>query len=125
MDLIELFRALGDPVRFRIVQALFDRPRNVSDLVEIVGASQPNVSRHLKALRDCEVIRPSRKGKWIEYSLNDEALRAMREWLSDSAVPTPRRRKAGAGVGGRTEAVAEVEAEPERVVGDDAFLFGE
>ncbi len=44
------FRALADPVRLRIVGALRDGPRCVTELTELIGCSQPNVSKHLKTL---------------------------------------------------------------------------
>lgn len=111
MDLCGLFRALGDPIRFRIVEALTEGPRTVSDIVEIVGAPQPNVSRHLKSLREGAVISSRRRGKWIEYSINGEAMGAIRKWLSEPAFSSVR--------GGAPRA-----ADEESPGSDDAFLFG-
>ncbi len=91
MDLFGVFRALGDPVRFRIVEALMSGPKNVSDLVDLVGVPQPNVSRHLKALRDRAVILPERRGKWVEYSLDEGVLLAARRWLDRATRGSERR----------------------------------
>ena len=85
MKLSEIFWALGDPIRFAVVEALIESPRNVSELVTIVGAPQPNVSRHLKALRDRGVIEPTRNGKWVEYSLREEAVEQLRRWAARAA----------------------------------------
>ncbi len=82
MNLCSIFWALGDETRFGIVEALSRSPRNVSELVEEIGAPQPNVSRHLKALRDRGVIRSRRLGKWIEYSIEPAAMRVIAGWAA-------------------------------------------
>lgn len=51
-----LFRGLADPTRLAILLELLDGERCVSDLVERVGSSQPNVSGHLACLRDCGLV---------------------------------------------------------------------
>lgn len=80
MDVRELFQALGDPLRFRIVEALRVSPRCVTELVEDLGVSQPNVSRHLKVLRESGLIRSTRDGKWIRYSIDPEAVGMIGLW---------------------------------------------
>jgi len=82
-----LFQALGDPIRFRIVEILREKPCVVSELVERTGAAQPNVSRHLKVLRESGLLRATREGKWIRYSLEPEALRAIGRWSARPAPP--------------------------------------
>lgn len=51
-----LFRGFADPTRVAILLALLDGERRVSDLVEQVGSSQPNISGHLACLRDCGLV---------------------------------------------------------------------
>lgn len=51
-----LFRGFADPTRVGILLALLDGERRVSDLVEAVGGSQPNVSGHLACLRECGLV---------------------------------------------------------------------
>ncbi|MFY9913723.1 MAG: metalloregulator ArsR/SmtB family transcription factor, partial [Nocardioidaceae bacterium] len=71
-DLADLFKALGDPVRVRILAALVhdpDRQICACDFVAIAGKSQPTVSHHLKLLREAGLIAAERRGTWIWYSI--------------------------------------------------------
>ena len=70
-----LFRALGDPARVRIVNALAttDEPVCVCEFVGPLGLSQPTVSHHLKKLTDAGLLEREQRGKWAYYSLNPEA----------------------------------------------------
>lgn len=78
---------LGDPKRVLILYFLADGPRNVSELTEMLGVSQPTVSHHLKVLRDRGLVRAEREGTSIYYSLSDrriiEALNLLRQMLAD------------------------------------------
>lgn len=68
----ELLRALAAPIRVAIVTELAAGPRCVHELVEQLGAPQPLVSQHLRVLRGAGVVRGSRRGREIAYSLVDE-----------------------------------------------------
>ncbi len=78
---------LGDPKRVLLIYLLADQPRNVTELTEALGVSQPTVSHHLKLLRDRCLVRAERDGTSVYYSLADrriiEALNIMREMLAD------------------------------------------
>jgi DNA-binding transcriptional ArsR family regulator len=65
------FRALGEPTRLRILQALEDGEKPVSDIVGILEASQPNISKHLKALCQEGLVNRRRDGLNICYSIAD------------------------------------------------------
>lgn len=65
---------LADPTRILILYALAETPRNVSELGEVLGAPQPTVSRHLKVLREREMVRAERVGPAVRYSLTDHRL---------------------------------------------------
>ena len=65
------FRALGEPMRLRILQALEDGEKPVSGIVEILEASQPNISKHLKALCQEGLVNRRREGLNICYSIAD------------------------------------------------------
>ncbi|MFH1278176.1 MAG: metalloregulator ArsR/SmtB family transcription factor [Candidatus Eisenbacteria bacterium] len=80
MDLREIFEALGDPLRFQLLEELRRGPKYVTELVEATGAAQPNVSRGLKGLRDSGLIAGTREGKWIRYRVLPEALAEIRRW---------------------------------------------
>jgi DNA-binding transcriptional ArsR family regulator len=62
---------LADPTRILILYALAEAPRNVSELAEALGSPQPTVSRHLKVLREREMVRAERVGPAVRYSLID------------------------------------------------------
>ena len=66
------FRGLGDPTRVRILQILVDQgPKNVSELVELVGSAQGRVSSHLACLRWCGFAASYREGKNVYYTVTD------------------------------------------------------
>ncbi len=68
----ELFRALGDGSRVRIVSALLANERNVGDIAKAVGLSESAVSHHLRGLRQLHLVRARRDGRHVCYSLDDE-----------------------------------------------------
>jgi ArsR family transcriptional regulator len=72
----ELFKALGDPARVRIVNLLAtaDEPVCVCELVEPLGLTQPTVSHHLKKLTDAGLLTRERRGTWAYYSIDPEAV---------------------------------------------------
>ncbi len=65
---------LADPNRILILYALSGGPRNVGELAEALHAPQPTVSRHLKVLREREMVRAERLGPTVRYSLTDDRL---------------------------------------------------
>jgi len=70
----EICAGLADPKRILILYALHEKPRNVTELVELLDLSQPMVSRHLKVLRERGMVTTSRIGPSVEYTLADERL---------------------------------------------------
>jgi ArsR family transcriptional regulator, arsenate/arsenite/antimonite-responsive transcriptional repressor len=71
----ELFKALGDPARVRIVNVLATRsePVCVCHLIEPLGLSQPTVSHHMRKLLDAGLIEREQRGKWAYFSLRPDA----------------------------------------------------
>lgn len=65
------FRVIGEPMRIRILERLRDGAASVGELVESVGASQQNVSKHLGVLHDAGVVRRSRDGNRVVYTITD------------------------------------------------------
>jgi ArsR family transcriptional regulator len=65
-----LFKALGDPTRLRLFNLLQARSLCVGDLQEVLGLSQPLVSRHLAILRAANLVRTQRQGARVCYSLS-------------------------------------------------------
>jgi ArsR family transcriptional regulator len=71
----ELFKALADPARVRIVNTLAtsDGPVCICHLIEPLGLSQPTVSHHMKKLLDVGLVEREQRGKWAYFSLRREA----------------------------------------------------
>lgn len=67
----ERFRVLGDPLRLRLLNALSERERSVTELVAETGASQANVSKHLSVLLQGGLIDRRKEGLFVFYSCSD------------------------------------------------------
>jgi ArsR family transcriptional regulator len=72
----ELFKALGDPARVRIVNLLAtsSEPVCACELYEPLGLSQPTVSHHLKRLTEAGLLEREQRGKWAYFSLKRDAV---------------------------------------------------
>ena len=68
-SLDRLFRALADPIRLRLLNLIAGREICVCFLVEILGMSQPKISRHLAYLRRAGLVAARSDGKWVHYRL--------------------------------------------------------
>jgi ArsR family transcriptional regulator len=69
--LVGMLRAAGDPTRLRLLLLLRQAELTVSELTEIVGQSQPRVSRHLKLLCDAGLLERFKEGSWVFYRAAD------------------------------------------------------
>jgi ArsR family transcriptional regulator, arsenate/arsenite/antimonite-responsive transcriptional repressor len=79
-DLANLFAALADPTRLRLLNLMRGREVCVCYFVEILQQSQPKISRHLAYLRKAGVVSARREGKWMHYRIqmpSDEAAEAI------------------------------------------------
>ena len=74
-DALELvavrFRAMGEPLRLRMLHELEDGEQSVSALAASVEATQPNVSKHLKILQDAGLVKRRQQGTTVYYSIAD------------------------------------------------------
>lgn len=68
---VNLFKALGDNTRLKIVEALIGKELNVNSLVNTLGMTQSAISHQLKILKLNGIIKSERKGKEVYYSLDD------------------------------------------------------
>ncbi len=68
----ELFRALSDPSRVRIIAALLDGEMNISALADCVGISESAVSHQMRGLRQMRMVRARKNGRQVFYRLEDE-----------------------------------------------------
>jgi ArsR family transcriptional regulator, arsenate/arsenite/antimonite-responsive transcriptional repressor len=75
----DMFKALADPARVRIVNLLATsgEPVCVCHLVEPLGLSQPTVSHHLKKLTDAGLLEREQRGRWAYFSLRPEAVETL------------------------------------------------
>ena len=78
-----LFKALADQTRLRLISLIGDSEVCVCFLVEILKTSQPKISRHLAYLRRAQIVAARREGKWMHYRLteppDEHAARIFRE----------------------------------------------
>src|SRR3989440_9942150 len=70
-DIEDLFKALADRTRLRLISLIGDSEVCVCLLVEILKTSQPKISRHLAYLRRAQIVKARREGKWMHYRLVD------------------------------------------------------
>lgn len=71
-DIALHFRLLGEPMRLKILRAVCRAPRSVNDIVDAVGATQANVSKHLSLLAAAGILTRKKKGQCVYYGLKDE-----------------------------------------------------
>jgi len=91
-----LLRLLADPLRARIVQLLAAEQLCTCHLVELTGAKQTNISNHLRALREAELVQQEPCGRFTYYRLDPGALAALGgalTGLADAARSAPERRR--------------------------------
>ena len=72
LDVAELFKALGDPTRIRIISILAHTEICVGDLCLVLEMSQPAVSYQLRILRTLRIVRARKDGKHVYYTLDDD-----------------------------------------------------
>ena len=89
-DMERLFRALADRTRLRLLNLIGDDEVCVCFFVEVLGDSQPKISRHLAYLRRAGVVAARRDGKWMHYRIAEPAdahaarlLAEVRAWLRE------------------------------------------
>lgn len=77
MELADLFKMFADTTRVKIMYALFDGEKNVTEICEDVEMTQSAVSHQLKALKNGKLIKSRRDGKAIYYSLDDDHVKTI------------------------------------------------
>jgi len=82
MGLQNTLRALSDPTRREILNLLKQGRMNAGDIVERFPISGASISRHLSVLREADLIRDCREGKYIYYELNVSVLEEVMLWIS-------------------------------------------
>jgi DNA-binding transcriptional ArsR family regulator len=72
IHIAKYFQALAEPMRLKILNGLRDGEKNVTELVEISGGTQANVSKHLNLLRESKLIKRESRGTKAYYSIADQ-----------------------------------------------------
>lgn len=83
--LAQIFHALSDETRLRIVGCLLTGEMCVCDLTGALGATQSRLSFHMKTLKDAGLVTDRREGRWIHYSMVPEAVQEMQRLLGQIA----------------------------------------
>jgi ArsR family transcriptional regulator len=86
---IELLQAVADPVRWAVLEELADTTKCVCDIRERVPVPANLLSYHLKVLRDTGLVTATRRGRWIDYALADDARRLMHAALPGGPAEGP------------------------------------
>jgi len=78
----DAFNAVAEPRRRQILDALATRERPVNELVRLLGVAQPQVSKHLRVLREVGAVEVREEGRQRLYRLNGRALKPIHDWVS-------------------------------------------
>ena len=79
----DAFNAVAEPRRREILDALGGGERSVNDLVRVLGLAQPQVSKHLRVLREVGAVDVREDGRRRLYRLNGRALKPIHDWVKD------------------------------------------
>ena len=80
----DVFSVIADPTRRRIVRILAEQTHTVGAVVEKLGMSQPTISKHLKVLRDADVVSVTVEGQRRLYSLKPDVFATVTEWINET-----------------------------------------
>ncbi len=83
MSLQETLRALADPTRREILQLLRGGSKSAGEICEHFSITAAAVSRHLSVLKEADLIRDQREGKFIIYTLNTSVLEDIMLWVKN------------------------------------------
>jgi DNA-binding transcriptional ArsR family regulator len=83
MSLQNTLRALADPIRRKILNLLKGGRLSAGEIVEQFDVTGASISRHLSVLKEADLIRDTREGKYIYYDLNASVLEEIMLWIKD------------------------------------------
>lgn len=78
---MDAFNAVAEPRRREILDVLAGGERPVNDLVRLLGIAQPQVSKHLRVLREVDLVDVRGDGRQRLYRLNGQALKPIHDWV--------------------------------------------
>ena len=83
MGLQNTLKALADPIRREILNLLKNGPLSAGEIVDHFSVTGASISRHLSVLKEADLIRDRREGKFIYYELNATVLEEIMLWITD------------------------------------------
>ena len=83
MGLQNTLKALADPIRRGILNLLKNGPLSAGEIVDHFSVTGASISRHLSVLKEADLIRDRREGKFIYYELNASVLEEIMLWITD------------------------------------------
>lgn len=83
LERTDVYRALADPTRRAILRSLIAGEQNVNRIATGFDVSRPAISKHLRLLREADLVRETKRGKSRYYRLNAEPLREVDDWLEE------------------------------------------
>ena len=83
MGLQNTLKALADPIRREILNLLKNGPLSAGEIVDHFSVTGASISRHLSVLKEADLIRDRREGKFIYYELNAAVLEEIMLWITD------------------------------------------
>ncbi|QUI21758.1 winged helix-turn-helix transcriptional regulator [Vallitalea pronyensis] len=79
----DVFKALSDPTRRRILELLYERDMTAGDIADSFNISKPSISHHLNILKNSKLVFTERQGQNIIYSLNTTSFQSIIKWFYD------------------------------------------
>ncbi|GBE19192.1 cadmium resistance transcriptional regulatory protein CadC [archaeon BMS3Abin16] len=79
LTLSEIFKALGDPTRVKILYTLMENELCVCDIASLLGMTVSAISHQLRLLRNLKIVKYRKEGKMVYYSLDDEHIKKLLE----------------------------------------------
>lgn len=91
MGINQVFKALNDPTRRKILEMLRESDLTAGDIAEQFDMSKPSISHHLDQLRQADLVLSVKKGQFVFYSLHTTVLEDLMSWIvglqgSDSSI---------------------------------------
>ncbi len=77
----QLFKALNDPTRRKILELLRERDMNAGEIAEAFHISKPSISHHLDLLKQADLVSCKRAGQFMTYALNTTVMDDLMNWL--------------------------------------------
>lgn len=80
---VRFLQGMADGTRLRIIKALREREKTVTQLVTELGGSQANISGHLRTLKESGILKSRQEGKYVFYSLRDETINEFLSYMEE------------------------------------------